>query len=360
MKITRIGSVEHVIQVKNSDRNYFAWPTAVRLQNGKIAVVVSGFRRRHICPFGKTVIVYSSDEGKTYTSPEPVIETVLDDRDGGVMTFGESGVIVTSFNNTTKFQRERPFADDYDKAYLDSITEEQEAEALGASFRISNDCGATFGERFKSPITSPHGPIQLKDGTIFWVGHLFAMHNEHERNNIKAYTINVNDGSMEFVGEIEDVYVDGEHMLSCEPYAIELNDGSILVHIRANKNGSDPVFTLFQTISHDKGKTWSKPEQILSRAGGAPSHLFRTSKGEIICTFGYRKGPYSIKGMVSKDEGKTWSEVFDIFTEGASWDIGYPSTVELDDGTFLTVFYAKDDGSGPAIIMQQRWIIENE
>ena len=73
-----------------SKHNYFGWPTAARLQNGTIAVVASGLRLRHICPFGKTVISYSNDEGQTYTLPAPVIDTVLDDRDGGIMPFGKS------------------------------------------------------------------------------------------------------------------------------------------------------------------------------------------------------------------------------------------------------------------------------
>ena len=29
----------------------------------------------------------------------PVVDTVMDDRDGGITPFGESGVVVTSFNN---------------------------------------------------------------------------------------------------------------------------------------------------------------------------------------------------------------------------------------------------------------------
>ena len=45
------------------------------------------------------------------------------------------------------------------------------------------------------------------------------------------------------------------------------------------------------------------------------------------------------------------------------FDLGYPTTVELDDGSLLTVFYAHiDDGKqyddvcdGSAVVWQQRW-----
>ena len=44
---------------------HFAWPSIARLQNGRIAVVSSGFRREHLCPFGKAVISCSDDGGKS-------------------------------------------------------------------------------------------------------------------------------------------------------------------------------------------------------------------------------------------------------------------------------------------------------
>ena len=118
MKIKTYGEAQVIMSNPNGKHNYFGWPTATRLQNGKIAVVASGFRLRHVCPFGKTVISYSEDEGKTYTLPAPVIDTVLDDRDGGIMTFGKSGVIVTSFNNAVEFQRKIAGEEPYRNAYL--------------------------------------------------------------------------------------------------------------------------------------------------------------------------------------------------------------------------------------------------
>ena len=89
MKITLIGEPRIVMSNPDGKHKYFGWPTAARLQNGKIAVVASGFRLAHVCPFGKTVISYSEDEGQTFTKPSPVIDTPLDDRDGGILAYGE-------------------------------------------------------------------------------------------------------------------------------------------------------------------------------------------------------------------------------------------------------------------------------
>ena len=353
MKIELIGKPKIIMSNPHSRHNYFAWPTAARLQNGKIAVVASGFRCRHICPFGKTVISYSEDNGETYTAPAPIIDTVLDDRDGGIVPFGESNVIVTSFNNTTEFQRGIPELTEYDSAYLDTVTPEEEANALGVTFRISNDYGVTFGKIFKSPVSSPHGPVELPDGTLLWVG--FSPKDEHIPGAacVQAHKINP-DGTTEYVGKIENVKIGDIEPLPCEPHAVVLDDGTILAHIRV-ETYDDKIFTIYQSESRDSGKTWTKPVQLLPLTGGSPPHILKHSSGTLICTYGYREEPYGIKAMFSDDSGKTWDYGYDIYVNGVSDDIGYPSTVELNDGTLLTVFYARTAEEKPCEILQQKW-----
>ena len=359
MKIVTLGAPTVIMSNPLSRHNYFAWPTATRLQNGRIAVVASGFRLRHICPFGKTVISYSDDDGQTYTAPAPVVDTVLDDRDGGITPFDKTGVIVTSFNNTADMQRSHA-ADGYSLAYLDTVTPEKEADALGATFRISRDCGVTFGPLYKSPVTSPHGPIQLSDGTILWVGRVFSPTDALQPNvdRICSYRMDPETGNMTYLGEIENIQRDGQNWMSCEPHAIELSDGRILALIRVDYKCEDRVLTLFGSESSDGGKTWSRPKQILERAGGAPPHLFRHSSGTLICTYGHRKGPFGIKAMFSRDEGKTWDTDHELWMDGVSWDLGYPSTVETENGDLLTIFYAHLTPDEPAVILQQRWRLE--
>ena len=369
MKITKIGEPEIIMQNPDSRHNYFAWSTAARLQNGKIAVVASGYRLFHVCPFGKTVISYSEDDGKTYTIPAPVMDTPLDDRDGGILPFGKTGVIVTSFNNAVKSQRrwaegwaKRNGYKEYIDAYLDTVTPETEEKYLGSTFRISNDCGVTFGPIYKCPISSPHGPCELPDGTILWVGRTFTDDGGANggKEKVQAYKINL-DGTSEFVGEIEPIYINGELMCSEEPHAIALKDGTVICHIRVEDEKSPKTaFTVFQSVSKDGGKTWTKPEMLLEMHGGAPAHIMQHSSGALISVYGDREKPYGIKAMISLDNGKTWDTNHDIYINGISVDIGYPSTVELADGSLTTVFYAHPanyDVSG-TVIMQQKWSFE--
>ena len=352
MKIELIEKPETIISNPHGTHRYFAWPTAKLLQNGTIAVGASGFRLEHVCPFGKAVISYSFDNGKTYTRPAPVIDTPLDDRDAGICTFGKSGMIFTSFNNSAEFQRTCNRDNKYVQSYIDTITKEDEEKYLGSLFRISNDYGITFGEIRHSPVTSPHGPTELKDGTILWAGNNF----NDVPGGIEIHKLTPENGETEFIGKIT---TDSKDFFLNEPHLLELPDGTLICHMRAD-NENDTVFTVFQSFSYDKGKTWTPIEMLLDETGGAPPHLILLSSGILLCTYGRRKLPYGIMAMMSLDGGKTWEKDFRLFESCGSDDLGYPSTIEFDDGTLLTVFYATDSDDNPCEIMQQRWKINFE
>lgn len=353
MKINLIGNTETIISNPCSHHGYFAWPTIARLQDGKIAVGASGFRLEHVCPFGKAVISYSFDGGKTYTLPAPVIDTPLDDRDAGICPFGKSGVIFTSFNNSAGMQREYNTDNAYVQRYIDTITAEDEEKYLGATFRISHDCGITFGPLHHSPVTSPHGPLELKDGTVLWAGTRF----DNIFGGIEVHRLDTESGKTEFVGRIT---ASNKNVVLNEPNMLELPDGRLLCQIRGENaelfdGGDETLFTVFQSVSADGGKTWTEPEMLLDSTGGAPPHLIQLSSGAIVSTYSRRKQPYGIMAMVSLDGGETWEKDLRLYENTASDDLGYPSTIELDDSTLLTVFYATDAENKPCTIRQQRW-----
>lgn len=353
MKIERIGDIKTVMSNPDSHHGYFAWPTVAILQDGKIAVGASGFRLEHVCPFGKSVISYSCDGGETYTLPAPVIDTPLDDRDTGICPFGESGVIVTSFNNSAEIQRGYNQNNKYVQSYIDTITPEDEEKYLGATFRISRDCGLTFGKIQRSPITSPHGPVQLKDGTVLWAGTRF----DDIFGGVEIHRMNTENGETEFIGKI--TCADKNVVLN-EPNLIEMPDGKLICHIRGENSelfdgGEESLFTVYQSVSYNGGKTWSEPVMLLDRTGGAPPHLILLSTGELVSAYGRRKPPYGIMAMVSLDGGESWQTDIPICENLATDDLGYPTTVELDGGEMLTVFYANDGEDMPCSIRQQKW-----
>ena len=230
------------------------------------------------------------------------------------------------------------------------------------NYRITHDGGKTFGPIMKSPITSPHGPTVLKDGTIVWVGRRFKIvgsQMEETDDCIMAYQMD-EQGNMTELGRLPDVDWE-EGALACEPHAFQADDGTLICQVRYHRNDgwANGMFTLYQSESHDGGRTWTAPHYMIGQFDGAPAHIMRHSSGVLISTYTQRTKPYVVKAMFSKDNGRTWDTEHTIYVNGYSPDLGYSSTVELSDGSLLTVFYGHPDGRfTPARIMQVRWTFE--
>lgn len=360
MKINVVKSARVIVENPRGRNNYFGWPTVERLKNGNIAVGSSGFRLGHIDPFGKACLSISNDEGETYTQPLPIIDTVLDDRDVGLCAFGESGLILTTFNNPNEMiwkesNAHKDVADEkiqgYINGYCATITEEEERQVLGSLFRVSFDNGRTFGPMYKSPISTPHGPIELQNGKILWVGNLHYADGKEKLGQSEAYYINPNDGTMEKIGEIPAFSYAGEPVPQCEVFARQLSDGRIIAHIR-----NVTRFNIYQTVSFDDGRTWSEPTQVLPNYGGAPSHILEMPDGTLVATYGYRSTkPYCLKVMFSKDKGETWDTGYHLYENNFSPDLAYPSSLLLKNGNILTVFYARAQETPPSVVWQIEW-----
>ena len=58
---------------------------------------------------------------------------------------------------------------------------------------------------------------------------------------------------------------------------------------------------------------------------------------------------------LTADHGKTWSDPIIISGDGAGGDLGYPTTVQLDDGSLVTVWYEKLATNPRAVLRQAKW-----
>lgn len=343
-----------ICQNETSIFNYFGWPTVGRLPNNTLAMVCSGFRTYHIDPFGKGVICYSFNEGKTWTKPTVFIDTQEDDRDCGIVAYGNGKVFINIFNNGIKAQEK--IAEGYkpikqyilSKAYLDSIdADEIDKKYSGSLYIESEDGGFNFGEIKKCPIQSPHGPCVTPEGNLIFVGNIVG-----DMRKMKCYA-KTPDGDFEFLSDIKMPVEDGVELLGCEPHTIVLPNGKIIVHIRVT-GGNKYNYTIFQSESNDGGKTFTDPHPI-GLEHGAPAHIIRHSSGVLISSYGYRSEPYGERVMFSADDGKTWDTDYILRDDAEDGDLGYPSTVELNDGKLLTVYYQKESGSDHTVIMQSIW-----
>ena len=88
---------------------------------------------------------------------------------------------------------------------------------------------------------------------------------------------------------------------------------------------------------------------------GLPSHLLRLRSGRLLMSYGYRRAPFGNQARWSDDEGATWSDPVTISDDAMGGDLGYPSTVELADGTLYTVWYEQLRTSPRAVLRAARW-----
>ena len=216
---------------------------------------------------------------------------------------------------------------------------------------VSYDNGKSFTDPVTVPISSPHGPCVLSDGTILYVGRLFD--DVGKESHIECHTVS-EDGKCTFRSRIADI---SPELLSCEPHAIQLSSGRIVVHIRVQDN-KGKTFTTYQSISDDMGYTFTKPVQLLGDKGGAPAHILEHSSGAVVSVYGYREKPYGIRAMISKDNCESFDTDLIITDEEPTPDLGYPASAELSDGSILTVYYTRDSKTSASVIKQIIWRIE--
>ena len=198
-------------------------------------------------------------------------------------------------------------------------------------------------------MNSPHGPLQLRDGRLIYAGkELWA---EGKRIGVSESR---DDGqTWTWRGEIPTRPGDDPKKDYHELHAVETAGGRLIAQIR-NHNAANAGETL-QTESSDGGKTWSIPHGI--GVWGLPSHLLALRDGRLLMTYGHRRPPFGNQARISSDEGGTWGEAMILSGDGIGGDLGYPSTVELKDGSLLTVWYETMKAPVRAVLRQAHWTL---
>ncbi len=338
---------------------YCGWPTVCKDEDGVLYAVCSGFRVAHICPFGKTLLFKSFDDGKTWSIPMVINDTYSDDRDGGIVCLGGETMLVSWFSHPAEVYLTQ-YKDYINNAWKGSVSVLSmyntipEEHCKGGSFiRVSHDGGFSWGKTVKVPVSAPHGPILKNDGTILYLGKEHYSAGEEIAGVISAWQSSDKGITWNKLGVVdipEGTEIDNFH----EPHAVQLSDGRILGMIRAQDMKTAPTFTIYKTYSNDSGKTWSqcKPMGI----SGSPPHLLKHSSGALILTYARREAPCSERAIVSYDGGESWSDELVLSTAKSS-DIGYPSSVELSDGSILTVYYQQYENDDFPSLLYTKWTV---
>jgi len=337
---------------------YIGWPTIVRAADGELLIAFSGDRESHVCPFGKTQLVRSRDGGKTWSAPETINDTPLDDRDAGILVSSKGTVLVTWFTSLAfeeiaglKKSVEGPWRDP-----IARITSNDRTKWLGNWIRRSADGGKAWGEFIDSLVSAPHGPIELKDGRQLYLGINQRVGSyksaEPPPGQRIAAAESRDDGRtwsrIGFVPIPKGVGSGGFH----EPHVVETGDGKLVGMIRHHGQPGDQV--LWQTESADGGKTWTEARP--TAIWGLPPHLIRLRDGRLLVSYGHRRPPFGERGCLSRDGGATWDLAHEILIQDApNGDLGYPASIQLDDETVLTIYYQIDRPGEKTCLMGTVW-----
>ena len=341
--------------ISHLKHRYHGWPTLARRASGELLLVCSGGRESHVCPFGRIELMRSKDKGRTWSWPEVVMDGPIDDRDAGVVETAKGSILVTTFTSLAyeSILKKAESGGTWSETKLHRwqaahgrVEAVQRKKSLGVWMKRSTDGGVTWSGRYDCLVDSPHGPIQLTDDRLLYAGK--DLWREPHRVGVCE---SKDDGkSWSWLAEIPTREGD-DHRKYHELHAVETADKRIVVQIR-NHNRKNERETL-QTESDDGGKTWTKPHSI--GVWGLPSHLLRLKNDRLLMSYGHRRGPLGNQVRVSEDHGRTWSEAIIISGDGNSGDLGYPSTVQFEDGSLLSVWYELLKGSSFSQLRQAHW-----
>jgi len=339
---------------KQSDK-YIGWPTIAKNSTGELLAVFSGDREAHVCPWGKTQIIRSSDNGKTWSAPQTINNFPLDDRDAGIIQT-QQGTLLVSWFTSLAFLRHQSKHPDWNR-HIEKLGPEIRQQWLGFWIRRSEDNGMTWQPPIRIGCSAPHGPIQLADGRLLFVGINLGggMDGKYTRDVNPAVWHSADDGktwtqiaSIAFpAGENRNHYQ--------EPHVVECASGKLLALFRYVPEDNTQRF-MRQSESIDGGKTWTmaRPTPIW----GYPPHLLRLSNGWLLVSYGVRREPFGEYACLSTDEGKTWQveNQFPLHPAPSS-DLGYPASVQLEDDSIYTIYYQQENKDEKTCLMATHWKI---
>ncbi len=311
-----------------SGQGYF--PVALRLQDGRIAVVLRG-GAGHLGIQGRLDMVFSSDEGKNWTPPALVVDSPEDDRNPALGQARDGSLVVAYFRLAKYDERGRynPRLENPDSTWVTR----------------SGDGGKTWGESIRIDVSdvgwgSPYGKIlTLPDGAM-----LLAVYG----GPVRAPGEKVADSDNSYLYRSTDDGKTWKRYATIGPKGfnetglVRLPSGKLLAAMRSVRGD------LWLTDSQDGGKSWSEPRQLASGAVH-PADLVLLPDRRVLLVTGYRVGPFGVRGLVGDGEGRfDWRQRFVLVNDAMNGDCGYPSSVPLKDCRVLTVYYAVGSKEHPS------------
>jgi Neuraminidase (sialidase) len=312
----------------------------IRLRNGDI-LLFTREATEHIANDGDVIMVRSGDGGRTWGSKQVVAAIKdLDEREGCGIQLKDGTIVVGVYYNNLYGP------DGAYKSNLGKTKADDERRGLGAYIVTSKDDGKTWskpnyidtkGMPFENLEGPTDAPIEMPDGSIVMGVIAYAL--EGDPKNLAAVMLKSTDQGQTWQ-YLSTIAADPGGKLGgfMEPGIVRTKTGRIAAALR--NHGPDQA--LWTTYSDDDGKTWAPAKQ--TDMIGHPADLIQLSDGRLMASYGIRPEharPGGVRACFSSDNGATWDirTEIQIRNDFSNLDVGYPESIQMADGSVLTVYY---------------------
>ena len=340
----------------------FCYPgSLVRLPTGKLMASFTAQCPPH--PF-RAMACRSTDNGRTWTSPE--------------VLFGGEGLSAASKDTGEGYADPCLVVAGRGRVIALCVSLLYEAGRGGYSLartrfwrRISLDGGETFGPVEEMPrhhryiVGTIHPGLRLRDGTLLLP---YSWDRSAEQNrpaegeggmDLVSGVLTSRDGGATWTagGDLHPEVPRASNALPSavsgldEPAVVELPDGDLFLLARTGSN------RLWQSFSHDGGRTWERAQPSPLVSHNCPAALLRLAQDDAILVV-YNNHPEQracLSVSLSADGCRSWTEPKVIAPIGHPDrpEASYPAVCQLDDGTLLTIF-GQIDHSDPGSLFSVR------
>jgi hypothetical protein len=310
-----------VIARASGGRNTY-FPTIERLQNGRLVVVYYD-SPAHVSAEGRIAAVRSGDGGRTWSPPEVIVDTPFDDRDPSLMQTRDGTLLLSYF----AYDARRTIAEG---VYVARSTDE--GHTWSAPVEVET--------QIRWPSTTAK-IVELDNGDL--IIPIYGRITE-DGESIASIVRSVDQGrSWNGATEVEIAAMPRTNFY--EPAVANLGESRLIALMRADE--TDPFS--WESHSDDGGRSWSTPVRmgvaaqasdvlpLPSNSAGAPAALH--AWGDWSRRFG--DGRQTVLQTVQFPDPKAGPlyGAPQVLYRSHCDDAGQPSSVRVDDGQALTVYY---------------------
>ena len=248
-------------------------------------------------------------------------------------------MLIATWFTSVEFEQNEQYRD-----HASTLTQDVRDRWLGHWTQRSTDGGATWEDPVRCTVSTPHGPIELDDGRLVYLGHCTL-----DGKGALAVEESTDQGrSWELIGTVPTP----EGIGLGEPYMVEAKSGKLVGLFRWGISDLSKKI-MWQSESYDGGRTWN--ETYRTDILGYPAHMLRMEDDRILLVYGVRGvPPFGQRARVSDDEGQSWSDEMVLCTDTGP-DHGYPASAILEDGSILTIHYQIENPGEPTCLMGTHW-----